>query len=229
MAFDLILRNARFKPGGGESEVVDIALSEGRIAAIAPRLAAATDSVDAQGRFVSTGLVESHFHLDKSRILDRVAALEDRRATDYMKRTSAVKAYVHGRRRLQAGERDARAMPAERRHAHAHACRSRSQRRAARARSDRASREGFRVGHRPPDLRVPAGGLDPCSRSRGEHRRERSNAARLRSAARRDTTPTARLRSDASSRSAKEFDVDVDIHLDGGYTTDDMISARSVT
>jgi cytosine deaminase len=47
--------------------------------------------VDAGGRFVSPGLVESHFHLDKSRILDRVAPLPDRRATDHMKRTSDIK------------------------------------------------------------------------------------------------------------------------------------------
>ena len=40
---------------------------------------------------MSSGLVECHFHLDKSRILDRVAPLADRRATDYMKRTAAVK------------------------------------------------------------------------------------------------------------------------------------------
>ena len=59
--------------------------------AIEPRVSGEGVSVDAGGRFVSAGLVESHFHLDKSRILDRVAALEDRRATDYMKRVSAVK------------------------------------------------------------------------------------------------------------------------------------------
>ena len=48
-------------------------------------------SVDAGGRLVSPALVECHFHLDKSRILDRVAPLADRRATDYMARTAAVK------------------------------------------------------------------------------------------------------------------------------------------
>jgi cytosine/creatinine deaminase len=91
VAFSLIVRNARVHGGAGRGALVDIAVAEGRIAAVAPRIAEDGDSVDAQGRFVSPGLVESHFHLDKSRILDRVAALEDRRATDYMKRTSAVK------------------------------------------------------------------------------------------------------------------------------------------
>ena len=88
MAFSLILRNARL---ANRSETVDIGVLDGRIAAIEPRLTGDAERVDAAGRFVSAGLVESHFHLDKSRILDRVAPLEDRRATDYMKRVSAIK------------------------------------------------------------------------------------------------------------------------------------------
>jgi len=106
MAFDLVLRNARL--GNGAGATVDIAVAGGRVAAIAPRIAGDAESVDAGGRFVSPGLVESHFHLDKSRILDRVAPLEDRRATDYMKRVSAVKdtftpedIYARARRTLE--------------------------------------------------------------------------------------------------------------------------------
>jgi cytosine/creatinine deaminase len=91
VAFSLILRNARLANGADASKAVDIAVANGRIAAIEPRISGDGESVDAGGRFVSPGLVESHFHLDKSRILDRVAPLEDRRATDYMKRVSAVK------------------------------------------------------------------------------------------------------------------------------------------
>ena len=91
MAFDLIVRNAQLANGDAAGQTMDIAVAAGRIAAIAPRLSGDGESVDAQGRFVSAGLVESHFHLDKSRILDRVAPLKDRLATDYMKRTSAVK------------------------------------------------------------------------------------------------------------------------------------------
>jgi len=91
VAFDLILRNARLAGGGAARPTVDIAVVDGRIVAIESRIAGDGESVDAGGRFVSPGLVESHFHLDKSRILDRVAPLEDRRATDYMKRVSAVK------------------------------------------------------------------------------------------------------------------------------------------
>ncbi len=91
MAFDLILRNARLADAGATGATVDIGIADGRIAAIAPRVAGDGETVDAAGRFVSPGLVESHFHLDKSRILDRVAPLEDRRATDHMKRVSSVK------------------------------------------------------------------------------------------------------------------------------------------
>ena len=91
MAFDLVLRNARLANGAGGGESVDIAVAGGRIAAIGPRLGGEGESVDARGRLVSPGLVESHFHLDKSRILDRVAPLESRRATDHMKRTASVK------------------------------------------------------------------------------------------------------------------------------------------
>ena len=91
MAFDLVLRNARLANGAGGGGTVDIAVAGGRIAAIGPRLAGEGQSVDARGQFVSPGLVECHFHLDKSRILDRVAPLESRRATDYMKRVSSVK------------------------------------------------------------------------------------------------------------------------------------------
>jgi len=89
VAFDLVLRNARLV--NGEVRTADIGVSGGRIAAIEPGLAAASNSVDIAGRFVSPGLVESHFHLDKSRIVDRAPPAKDRCAMDHMKRTAAVK------------------------------------------------------------------------------------------------------------------------------------------
>ncbi len=91
MTFDLILRNARLGSGDASRGTADIAVADGKIAAIAPRISGDGENVDADGHFVSPGLVESHFHLDKSRILDRVAPLPDRRATDHMARTSAIK------------------------------------------------------------------------------------------------------------------------------------------
>lgn len=66
--FDGLLRHARL-PGGGDP--VDIGWIDGRIAAIAPSLAGDGPSSDAGGRLVCAGLVESHIHLDKSRLTGR--------------------------------------------------------------------------------------------------------------------------------------------------------------
>ena len=67
---DLILRNARRI--GAEQELTDIGIAEGRIAAVSPRLSADGEAIDLNGRLVSPGFVETHIHLDKSCILDRV-------------------------------------------------------------------------------------------------------------------------------------------------------------
>jgi len=67
---DLILRNAR--PVGAEQAVIDIGIAQGKIAAIEPNLAAEGETIDLRGRLVSPGFVETHIHLDKSCILDRV-------------------------------------------------------------------------------------------------------------------------------------------------------------
>jgi cytosine/creatinine deaminase len=91
VSFDLILRNARLADGDAARASVDIAIANGRVAAIAPRISGNGETVDAGGRLVSPGLVESHFHLDKARILDRCTPPKDRRATDHMKRTAAIK------------------------------------------------------------------------------------------------------------------------------------------
>jgi cytosine deaminase len=66
---DLILRNARGV--GAEDELTDIGIAGGRIAAIEPKLAAEGEAIDLAGRLVSPGFVETHIHLDKSCILDR--------------------------------------------------------------------------------------------------------------------------------------------------------------
>ncbi|MEQ9349386.1 MAG: amidohydrolase family protein, partial [Alphaproteobacteria bacterium] len=70
---DRIIRNARIGTDATRP-LVDIAIADGRIAAIAPNLAADGPQHDAAGRYVSPGFVESHIHLDKSCILDRCAS-----------------------------------------------------------------------------------------------------------------------------------------------------------
>jgi len=68
---DLILRNARLI--GAEHET-DIGIIGGRIAEVTPNLAAEGETIDLGGRLVSSGLIETHIHLDKSAILDRCKA-----------------------------------------------------------------------------------------------------------------------------------------------------------
>lgn len=66
---DLILRNARLL--GAEGHLIEIGIQGGKIAAISPGLAAEGETIDVGGRLVSSGFVETHIHLDKSCILDR--------------------------------------------------------------------------------------------------------------------------------------------------------------
>jgi cytosine deaminase len=65
----LVVKNARL-PGDG-AVLTDIAISGERIAALAPDLRADGQVIDVGGRLVSPGFVETHIHLDKSCILDR--------------------------------------------------------------------------------------------------------------------------------------------------------------
>jgi cytosine deaminase len=73
VAMDLILRNARVV-GPRDGSPVDIGIDKGRIAAIQPGLAASGRELDLGGRLVSPGFIETHIHLDKSCILDRCKA-----------------------------------------------------------------------------------------------------------------------------------------------------------
>ena len=69
---DLILRNARVI--GNEGVTTDIGIDKGRIVAIQPQLAAEGETLDLGGRLVTPGFIETHIHLDKSRILGRCKA-----------------------------------------------------------------------------------------------------------------------------------------------------------
>ena len=67
---DLILKNARVA-GRHDGQPVDIGIDGGRIAAIEPGLSADAEVLDIGGRLVGPGFVETHIHLDKSCILER--------------------------------------------------------------------------------------------------------------------------------------------------------------
>src|SRR3954447_18009623 len=73
---DLIMRNARLSDRADEP--LDIGVENGRIAAIEHAIAADAPVYDAQGRLACPGLIETHIHLDKSRIIDRCAPQERR-------------------------------------------------------------------------------------------------------------------------------------------------------
>jgi cytosine deaminase len=74
---DLIVKNAR--PATAPDRVVDIAVADGKIAAIGSDLTGDAEIYEAGGRLACAGLIETHIHLDKSRIIDRCSLSEGRR------------------------------------------------------------------------------------------------------------------------------------------------------
>ncbi len=67
---DLVVKNARLADRLAAGPL-DIAVADGKIAAIGHGFAADAESYDAGGRLVCAGLIETHIHLDKSRIAGR--------------------------------------------------------------------------------------------------------------------------------------------------------------
>jgi cytosine/creatinine deaminase len=72
---DFIIRNARLS-GRLSDGPWDIGVKHGRIVAIERGLAAEAEVYDARGYLACPGLIETHIHLDKSRIIDRCAPQE---------------------------------------------------------------------------------------------------------------------------------------------------------
>lgn len=66
---DLLIKQARLED---DAELVDIAISEGKITAVAPNIEeSAATTIEVKGKVVIPGLIESHIHLDKALIADR--------------------------------------------------------------------------------------------------------------------------------------------------------------
>ena len=86
---DLVIRNARLADSP-EQPPTDIGIENGRIVAIEPGLVADAPSFDAEGCLTCAGLVETHIHLDKTRIIDRCPP-EDGRNANAVPRVAAVK------------------------------------------------------------------------------------------------------------------------------------------
>jgi cytosine deaminase len=91
MDFDLVLRNVRLADSKADQPTTDIGVKDGRIAAIAPRLGNAKEEMQGHGRLVCSGFVETHIHLDKSCILGRCEHTTRRSPHLAMERVSAVK------------------------------------------------------------------------------------------------------------------------------------------
>ncbi|MEA2930267.1 MAG: cytosine/creatinine deaminase [Hyphomicrobiales bacterium] len=75
---DFAIRNARV--AGRHDALADIGFENGRIAAIEPNLSCDAPSHDAEGCLCCGGLIETHIHLDKSRIIDRCTPESGRNA-----------------------------------------------------------------------------------------------------------------------------------------------------
>ncbi len=69
---DTILKNARISDDSN-APLMDIGITHGTISAIAAELNAEGETIELGGRLVSPGFVETHIHLDKSCILDRMS------------------------------------------------------------------------------------------------------------------------------------------------------------
>ena len=220
MTFDLILRNARLA-NGDAGRSVDIAITNGLITAIGPQLSGEGERVDVGGRFVSPGLVESHFHLDKAQIVDRCEPPKDRRAGDHMKRTSAIKHTfteedVYARASATLEQCLLNGVTVMRTHVEV---------------DPNVGLRGYAAIERLVKDYAWAIDLQPCvflqeGWTNAEGGEENVVAALKRGAPvvggapRYDTDGPRQI--DRIFALAREFDVDVDIHLDGGYTTHDL-------
>lgn len=101
---DWVIRRAAVP---GHDGLADIGIVAGRIVAVAASLPAGAQELDAGGRLLVPGLVETHIHLDKTCILDRCPAAEGS-VTEAVRLTAAAKrdftpedVYARGRRTLE--------------------------------------------------------------------------------------------------------------------------------
>ena len=120
-AFDLVFRNAITR---GAPTPVDIGISGGKIAAIAPKLVCEAAEVDVAGRLVLPGFVDTHIHLDKACLLGRCGHGHGSLG-DAIKAVAAMKRDFTVEDVYERGKKGDRACGGRRHHADAHPCRNR--------------------------------------------------------------------------------------------------------
>jgi cytosine deaminase len=103
---DLIIRNACFLEADA-LRIADIGVRGGAITAIEPRLKADAQELDAVGCLVVPGMIETHIHLDKTCILDR-CRIEEGTVAEAVRQTASAKrdftvedVYARGRKTLE--------------------------------------------------------------------------------------------------------------------------------
>jgi len=103
---DLIIRNACFLEADA-LRVADIGIDGGNIMAIEPGLNADARELDAAGCLVVPGMIETHIHLDKTCILDR-CRIEEGTVAEAVRQTAAAKrdftvedVYARGRKTVE--------------------------------------------------------------------------------------------------------------------------------
>ena len=154
---DYVIRNARV-PGAANGGAVDIGFAKGKIAAIEPKLVADSPSYDAQGCLCCGGLVETHIHLDKSRIIDRCTPEPSRDNPEPHAAGGGGEVGLHGRGHLQPRQGHAGELHQAGHHAHPHPRRDRHAGRHQVHRGAEDAAEGICLGGRSGNLRLRAGG-----------------------------------------------------------------------
>src|SRR6516165_7961528 len=87
---DLIIRNIRTADHRPSAAPIDIGVAAGQIVAIGHGLGDAAETYDAHGRLACAGLIETHIHIDKSRLVDRLPPETGRRINP-MAQVAAIK------------------------------------------------------------------------------------------------------------------------------------------
>ena len=73
MPYDLVIKNGMVVDGSGFSRYrADVAVKDGTIVEIGKIRGAATSTIDAEGQFVSPGIIDTHTHYDAQPFWDKL-------------------------------------------------------------------------------------------------------------------------------------------------------------